>query len=112
MDTLHRVDDLDKARILAASMERDGWQGAPLVTDGNQLITGVHRYHAWTELCERPAFEIPTVDIRDVFAEADLDYDTIMAEMIDSGLDWYIALVEAVRDLPADIANRYGIDVE
>ena len=39
----HEVRDIEKLNELVASMQANGWQGMPLVADGEQLITGAHR---------------------------------------------------------------------
>ena len=113
MDTLHEIDDEAKAQQLAADMDARGWHGAPLIADGTQLLTGAHRYHAWTRICERPASEIPIVDIRDLFATQNLDYDALMADEAFEGLDWWERLLIVVREnLSADVLHEYGIDIE
>ena len=107
MQTLHDVRSLSKIEELTESMERNGWLGAPLVADGERLVTGAHRHWAWTRALGRGEYEIPVIDVRDVFAEAGLDYDSLAADAD----DWYVRLVEAVAQLPAEIAEKYGMDV-
>ena len=43
-----KVNDVDeeKARAIAESIKENGWQGAPILTYGNCLVTGSHRLRA------------------------------------------------------------------
>ena len=43
-----KVNDVDeeKARKIAESIKKNGWQGAPILTYGNCLVTGSHRLRA------------------------------------------------------------------
>lgn len=98
---LHSVQDRNKLADLIASMERIGWKGVPLVADGDQLITGSHRYAA----AIATGINCEVVDIRDVYPEwdalhADFNYPVI-------GDYDYVCALEA---LPADIREMYGID--
>ncbi len=111
MRTLHEVTDKAKTRRLATAMERDGWQGSPLVADGDQLITGVHRYYAWTRLLDRLESEIPIIDIRDVFEADGLDYDALMAGELEYGI-WDDAIVYVIDHyLSVETRGQYGIDI-
>ena len=109
MNTLHQVDDEAKVDALAKAMERDGWQGAPLVTWGeDDLLTGVHRYAA----AQRVGIEVPMIDLEDIFAEAGLDFDALHAEWDAPALcsrDWS-DVVGLLGELPIASRERYGID--
>lgn len=110
METLHEVRDGGKMLVLAAHIKRDGWRGAALVADGEQLLTGSHRYPA-CKLIGMTDGEIPTIDVRDLFAGADLDFDTTWAEAEEIYGDWYQAMVYTLEALPATVRDEYGIDV-
>lgn len=102
----HEVRDHAKKLVLAAHILRDGWRGAPLVLDGDETcLTGTHRLAA-CRLIEFPIRDIPTVDIRDVFAEADMDFDELVGESYDwNDYAW------AIAQLPAAIRDEYGLDL-
>lgn len=109
MYTPHEIRDEALLESLIESMSRDGWVGAPLVGDtiSGQLLTGSHRYVAAREA----GVEAPIIDVRDVFAEADLDYDALIAEIADQ-FDSEWAMIEiVVRDLPESVCTKYGIDI-
>lgn len=97
----HEVRDQDKLANLVASMEVHGWQGAPLVADGEQLVTGTHRYAA------AQALEItaPVVDIRDIYPE----WDALHAEYGYPTADEY-EYTCALAALPEALKAEYGID--
>lgn len=99
--TYHEIRDEAKLAELIASMRQNGWQGAPLVADGENLITGAHRYVAAREVGVEPH----VVDIRDIYPEwealhASYDYPTIDER------DYVFAL----EDLPIQLREEYGID--
>lgn len=108
MEMLHEVRDEAKLAELVASIERDGWQGAPLVADGEQLLTGTHRYAACKAL-GMADYEIPTIDVRDLFAEAGLDFDATYAE--NDGGDWMQSMIWTLEALPQATRDEYGIDL-
>lgn len=109
MTPLHAVMDPAKVSAIRASLEEDGWVGAPLVVDGDQLLTGVHRYAAAKSLDWRDA-EIPTVELADLFAEAGLNMVTCHAEWgYPTGDE--PAFVNFVEMLPLAIREVYGIDI-
>jgi hypothetical protein len=110
MEALHEVRDEAKVSELAASIAAAGWQGAPLVADGEQLLTGTHRYAA-AKLVGLADDEIPTLDVRDLFASVDLDFDATWTEAEDIYGDWYQAMVYALGQLPTTTRDEYGIDV-
>ena len=77
METLHRVTDEAKVTRLAEAIEKNGWQGAPMVADGDLLLTGVHRYAALRQIDRIDLME--TIDIRDIVE----DYDAKMTELME-----------------------------
>jgi len=98
----HTVQDQEKLRVLTASMERHGWQGVPLVADGEQLITGAHRYRA----ALAAGIDAQIVDIRAIYCawdELHAEYGCPTADERD-----YVC---ALEDLPAELRDAYGIDV-
>lgn len=111
MRPYHEPEDTAKVAAIAASLARDGWVGAPLVTWGDEhLLTGAHRYAA-ARLADWQDTEIPTIDIADVCAEAGLDWDAIVAEELLAGLDDPILGRVLDARLPAATRERYGIDI-
>ena len=110
MITLHEVTDGEKVERIAASIEANGWQGAPLVKWGDVLITGVHRYAAAQELELRDS-EIPSIELDEVFAEAGMDIAVAHEEW---GCPTYAEgmFVEFIRELPETVREKYGIDLQ
>jgi len=108
MQALHEIRDTAKVIVLAAHIQRHGWQGAPLVVDGDQLLTGTHRYAA-CRLLGMADYEIPTIAISDVFAEAALDFAALVEEN-DMG-DWYQTMVYTLACLDDSTRDAYGIDI-
>lgn len=112
MQTYHEPRDMEKVAELAASMEANGWIGAPLVTFGDdQLLTGAHRYTAAKSL-DWSDREIPTIGIEEIFAEAGLDFAAEWAALMDEGMSIDVATVEVVALLPEAVKAEYGIDIE
>lgn len=108
MESLHEVTDTGKVDALVSAIERNGWQGAPMVADGEQLITGVHRYAAMRRLGYADS-DMAIVDVRDLFAAGGLDYDALMANN-DADLDWWEALLATLAELSTAVRDEYGID--
>ncbi len=109
MDTYHEVKDEAKVQALMASMERDGWQGAPLVAEGDQLYTGVHRYTAAQRLGWAD-YQIPTVDVREIWEALGRDFEAEVAEVIDDYADGSVCIAEMLGNLPQETKDYYGID--
>lgn len=106
----HEATDASHVAELAASMEANGWQGAPLVLLGeSELLTGAHRHTAYVEVFGSD-YGIPTVLLEDLFTDAGLDLATVME---DEGCE-YIGdgyTVEVIDHLPVEIRDEYGIDI-
>lgn len=98
--TWHEVTDLDKVADLAANMTANGWVGPELVADGDQLLTGTHRWAA----AEQAGIEPLVIDIRELVP----DWDERIAA---TSLPYEVAVAEVVRDLPADVRRDYGLDI-
>lgn len=108
-DTPHAVTDQSKLAELAASMQEHGWQGAPLVLlDEDQLITGTHRYTAWTRVLDRPANEIPTIGLDEIFARHGLDLAALCAEYVENFQD----VAYLLQMLPNATREAYGLDLD
>lgn len=110
MMTMHEVVDEAKVKALAADIEARGWQGAPLVCWGEQLITGTHRYAAVQQLGWLDS-DIPTIELSEVFALAGLDLDAIHAEYGEPTSDEPIFVDMLLFELPDAIRAAYGIDL-
>ena len=109
METLHEVRDPAKVEKLVESIKQNGWQGPPLVAWGDQLITGTHRYAAWREL-DRFDYDLPTIELDDVFTEAGLDINEIHAKYDYPTVDESL-FVDFILELPEEILEKYGIDI-
>src|SRR2546430_9254865 len=111
MNPYHEVVDQDKVESLAKSMERDGWQGSPLVKWDvyGDLITGVHRYAAAQSLGWADS-EIPMIDIGDVFTEAGLNFDAVLKGYDNPYLSDAM-FVSVLYELPDAMREKYGIDI-
>ena len=111
MVPLHKPEDMDKIVALSASMAQDGWVGAPLVLwDNNgQLITGAHRLAAARSL-EWDDYDIPTIDIRDIFEQEGLDFYAVQDE---EEADWndFITIINVLHRLSPETRDAYGIDL-
>ena len=109
MDTLHGVTDNEKVQRIAESIEANGWQGAPMVTDGELLITGVHRYAALRQIDRTDMLYDVTIPIQDIIE----DYDAQIEErMEENGDEWYEAMKATVAGLDASTREYYGLDAD
>jgi len=109
MDTLHEVRDTAKVERIAKSIEENGWTGAPMVADGDLLITGVHRYAALRELDLEAELDEHTIDIRDLVEDYDAKIEAMMEE---DGDEWYEALVRIISEMDKATAEQYGMDAD
>lgn len=114
MTPLHLPQDPEKVATLAASMERDGWVGAPLVAydlaerPDLRLLTGSHRYAAWTEVLGFSAMDIPVVDLGDIAAEVGVypdaaDWCPDPSESREEAIAWIM------HSIPQDLRAKYGL---
>lgn len=98
----HNAEDQVKLTSIKESMLESGWIGCPLVADGEQLLTGAHRYQAAKEL----GLDIPVIDIRDIFKP----YEALMEE--EGNPDFSSRdFVYVIGKIPNDIKGVYGIDI-
>lgn len=108
----HGVRDTEKLAGLVDSMAAHGWVGGPVVIDGEvDALTGSHRIAAaaivndrWESGEDVCPVAVATIDIRDLFADAGLDYDALYED--EDG-----DLPAIVRQLPETIREEYGIDL-
>jgi hypothetical protein len=108
----HAPDEDDKLAELTASMETNGWVGAPLVAsralnDAGQdrAYTGSHRIVAWNQA---GGGNLPCVFIEDIAKATGLDWDELMEDH--RGDDWDAATAVAYA-IPADVRDAYGMDI-
>lgn len=100
--TWHEVTDTDKLESLVASMTVNGWAGAPLVADNDQLLNGSHRWVA----AEQAGIEAEVIDIRELVE----GWDTLIDE---TGLTNYeVAVADViVHEVSGEIKEAYGLDI-
>ena len=111
VEALHEVVDGDKYQALVESMKTNGWAGAPIVIVEREdaiplAITGSHRLVA----AEFVGIDVPTVELRDLFAAEGIDYDAAIGEYLEAGFPLYDAIVRITDELPADLIEYYGLD--
>lgn len=103
----HEVRDSQKLAELTASMQANGWIGAPIIAilggQDDRAITGSHRIAA----ADAADIDVPVIDLCDLLAEHGHSLDEIIAEWGDE----YDALVRLDEYLPADVVDTYGIDI-
>jgi len=101
----HDPTDLGKVERLAADMAARGWQGPPVVVDGDWALTGSHRIAAHMLLWDRDGIDvrIPRVQIGDLVTAAGWDWQADVA-------DWDMAIRELSLGLPADLVDYLGLD--
>jgi hypothetical protein len=93
---------------IAKSLESDGWQGMPIVLFNGFLITGSHRVDALCQADLDYRFEVPTVDLNDVFEEAGLDLEETMDDE-SSEEPWDSNFCFVLNALPVNVVEKYGI---
>lgn len=107
-ETVNGIEDQAKFDALVASMTTNGWQGAPVVVWGDQAVTGSHRLYAAEAADIRP--EVITID--EVCEEAGTTLAALIEEADAEYLDWYQQAREVRYALPAEIVEKYGIDID
>lgn len=111
MLTYHPVVSWQKVSELTESMEENGWQGAPLVVaDGEYLITGTHRYTAASRNLNWSDYQIPTIELAEVFAEDGKDFEALHAEYGSPTIGETGMFEALLGELSYDICQKYGID--
>jgi len=91
---------------LVESIRNNGWDGPAIIVDGglDDILDGNHRYAAAKSLGWSDD-EIPTVDIRDLFSAARLDYDAIIGDATHDA----DAQMLAISMLPTEVMDEYGL---
>ncbi len=104
----HEIRDQAHLENLIENMRENGWQGAPLVQHGGQLLTGSHRLVAAKEVAINDyTFEIPVVDLTDVF---EIDSDELEYAM---DLDnWIEQATYLARESNPELAGALGLDAD
>lgn len=103
----HDVYDPAKRDQIAADMTLQGWRGAPIVADVEtaQAITGSHRVSA----ARLSGTAIPVVDLADLTEACGINLWDYVA---DYGDDLENALPHLCAELPADVREAYGLDID
>lgn len=99
--------DHEKVNAIAASMQKDGWTGDPLVVTGEQALTGSHRLHgAWkANLPKIPVVEVDQDDI--VRAASELGYGDTWEELhIPDNEAWLHILEETGNEAAIELMRR------
>lgn len=100
---VHEATDAEKYTALVASMTEYGWHGAPLVVDGDQALTGAHRFSA----AQATNTEIPCIQIEDVCRVFGVDWSAHRAEYETD----YQAHLDIAEKLPAAVVQYLGLDL-
>jgi hypothetical protein len=107
IEPVHRSTDPEHLAELQESMQLDGWIGAPLVVDGEQALTGAHRYDA----AQAAEIAIPRVQAADLAAAYGIDWTALLESFGDDPHRWYPAAIALAKLLPADVAEYLGTDL-
>ncbi len=106
-EPLHEAEERSKVKALAADMLERGWQGPPVVVDGDLAVTGSHRLaaraRAWNEGVD---VALPVVELSEVCAEFGADWDAHRGDE----LDWYEAVRTIDVKLPREVVAYLGLD--
>lgn len=102
---VHEVTDTDKLAAITASMQANGWTGAPIIADRSisQALTGSHRLPA----AEAAGIDAHVIDIHDLCAEHDVDWDLL----VEQHGDWCEAARWLGFYLPSEVMAAYGLDI-
>jgi len=104
----HEIRDRQHLESIASSMTINGWQGAPLVQYGGQLLTGSHRLVAAKQVAvDNYTFEIPVVDLDDVFIFNEDDLAEAM--QLDN---WIEEVTRMARQSNPELAIALGLDAD
>ncbi|EWM19797.1 hypothetical protein KUTG_10101 [Kutzneria sp. 744] len=107
------VVDRDKYAALMSDMAERGWQGPPLLVDGENAFTGSHRIAAVSDLWnrERITVEIPYVQVADLCAEFDIDFDALVEDWVAGSGDMLDLSDRLTELLPAEVVAYLGMDL-
>lgn len=105
----HEVTDEAKRVELTASMDANGWTGAPIIADAEtqQGYSGSHRIEAWAH-SDRHWQPIPVIWIDDLAAHHGISWDDLLDEYDGDGIEAATALAYA---LPSSATDAYGLDL-
>ena len=63
----HEIKDYRKYEKLVKRMKKHGWQGAPLLADNSELLTGSHRFYA----AQTAKIDLVVIDVREIIPDWD-----------------------------------------
>jgi hypothetical protein len=105
---LNGVEDRYKFRAMVEEMEKGTWKWSkPLIRCGDQLLTGSHRYAA-AKVAGTP---LVLMDVDDVFSEGGLDFKETWEKNAQPWDGWLSNLDYALKCLPDELREKYGIDL-
>ena len=107
------INRTNKAKVesIGASILESGWVGQPIViVDGGWAITGSHRIDALSDIGSQlhHEFDVPTIELSDIFEENGLNLDEIMANE-DVAEPWAPGFENVLYSLPSSVMDFYGI---
>jgi hypothetical protein len=110
---LRVADDDAKTVRLVADMRARGWQGPPLVVDGENALTGSHRLAAVRELLENDVqIRVQLVEITEVCKRFGVDWQVHLLDYGHLGRNAYFEGVRGLpRVLPPEVVKYLGLDL-
>lgn len=104
----HDVRDEHKVAHLVASLDTYGWDGPPLLVEGERAVTGAHRIPAVDVLTRRgTSLEVPFLDVAELAADYGIDWQLLREQ--------YPHLDEAAQQLaellPNEVVATLGMDL-
>ncbi|WP_215544872.1 hypothetical protein [Amycolatopsis sp. CA-230715] len=109
----HDVVDRGKLAALMRDMAERGWQGPPLLVDGENAFTGSHRIGAVSGLWNTECIEIviPYVEAAELCAEFDVDWATLVEDNAADFGDITDLSQRLAELLPAEVVDYLGMDL-
>jgi hypothetical protein len=105
---LNGVEDRYKFRAMVEEMEKGTWKWSkPLIRCGDQLLTGSHRYAA-AKVAGTP---LVLMDVDDLFKEGGLDFKETWEAHAQPWDGWLSNMDYALKCLPQDLLDEYGVDL-
>jgi hypothetical protein len=105
---LNGVEDREKFLAMAKEMAAGTWAwDVPLIRCGDQLLTGSHRYAA----AKTAGVPVETMDVADLFREGGLDFREVWTRHAQPYTSWLNNMDTALKCLPPDLLQRYGVDL-
>lgn len=104
----HEVRDEQKVADLVASLDTYGWDGPPLLVEGECAVTGSHRIPAVDVLTRGgTSLEVPVLDIAELAADYGIDWQLLRKQ--------HPYLEEAAQQLaellPSEVVATLGMDL-